>query len=287
MLCKVIRCRFGILGLDRGGWSLSCGYQLMCEWHNDGWGCIWQQLRIRKGTQLVVMSLRDSQFSQHKGDNLTRMQDVFQPIPARPLQLAMWLIAFLCSSCNSSTWFLGWSTPVLSPSNSGNSGPQTPQVHPIWYYPTCRLLYLGWRIATFRPTRPPSIIHPWMHISSKPIMLKVNHPHTYTTSFPDPTQLAVRKSRISDRKLGWSNANTHAVSYQSKGFRRHSRITRKSRKIKVEKNVFFLIHGISDASIFLHCYCNKVGLYWNSALQTTVWFPWQHVYTSIRGSTPV
>ena len=27
-----------------------------------------------------------------------------------------------------------------------------------------RHLYLGWRIATFRPTCPPSIIHHWMHI---------------------------------------------------------------------------------------------------------------------------
>ena len=36
------------------------------------------------------------------------------------------------------------------------SAPQTPL---IWYYPTYRLLYLGWRIATFRPTHPPSIIH--------------------------------------------------------------------------------------------------------------------------------
>ena len=42
------------------------------------------------------------------------------------------------------------------------SAPQTPQAHLIRYYPTYRLLYLGWRIATF--THPPSIIHHWMHI---------------------------------------------------------------------------------------------------------------------------
>ena len=52
------------------------------------------------------------------------------------------------------------------------SAPQTPQAHLIRYYPTYRLLYLGWRIATF--THPPSIIHHWMHIQLKPIMLHVN-----------------------------------------------------------------------------------------------------------------
>ena len=38
------------------------------------------------------------------------------------------------------------------------------QVHLIWYYLTTKTLYLGWRITTFRPTHPPSIIHHWMHV---------------------------------------------------------------------------------------------------------------------------